>query len=51
VAVPVTPRTPQPSESRFIPKQPPSHPTQERERAEPAARPQSPARDSQPRGR
>jgi hypothetical protein len=29
VTVPSLPRTPQPTESRFIPKQPPSHPVQE----------------------
>jgi hypothetical protein len=29
VPVPTMPRTPQPAQSRFIPKQPPSHPVQE----------------------
>jgi hypothetical protein len=29
VTVPTPPRTPQPAQARFIPKQPPSHPTQE----------------------
>jgi hypothetical protein len=41
VTVPVTPRTPQPQESRFIPKPAPSHPVQERARVEPSPRTQS----------
>jgi hypothetical protein len=49
VTVPVTPRTPQPSESRFIAKQPPSHPVQERARVEPASTPQPSSRDVQTR--
>jgi hypothetical protein len=40
VAVPNLPRTPQPAESRFIPKQPPIHPAQEQHVA-PAPNPQS----------
>jgi hypothetical protein len=36
VAVPSTPRTPQPSQSHFIPKVPPSHPAQEQVQAGPA---------------
>jgi hypothetical protein len=35
VAVPSMPRTPQPAESRFIPKVPPSHPAQEQTRVAP----------------
>ncbi len=40
VAVPIMPRTPQPSESRFIAKQPPSHPAQEGARVVPASKAQ-----------
>jgi hypothetical protein len=47
VTVPSLPRTPQPAESRFIPKQPPSHPVQEQSHLA-APKPQA-GHDSQPR--
>jgi hypothetical protein len=40
VAVPSTPRTPKPGESRFIPKLPPSHPAQEHTQETPAPSPE-----------
>lgn len=49
VAVPTMPRTPQPAEARFIPKQPPSHPVQEQSHMAPAPSPKSSSRDSQTR--
>ncbi len=47
--VPVTPRTPQPSESRYIAKQPPSHPVQEQVHTSPATSSRSSGHDSQQR--
>jgi len=46
VAVPTTPRTPQPAESRFIAKQPPSHPVQEQAHVAAAPSPQPQTRPS-----
>jgi hypothetical protein len=47
VTVPTLPRTPQTTESRFIPKQPPSHPVQEPARVTPAVSPRPVGPDSQ----
>jgi hypothetical protein len=49
VAVPTLPRTPQSGDSRFIAKQPPSHPAQEQAHVAPAQGPQPSSRGSQPR--
>jgi hypothetical protein len=51
VVVPTTPRTPQPAQSHFIPKQPPTHPAQEQPHASPAPNPRSSDRDSKSRGK
>jgi len=47
VAVPSTPRTPQPTESRFIPKVPPGHPAQEQAHVAPAPGPHPTPQNSQ----
>jgi hypothetical protein len=49
VTVPSTPRTPQPAESRFIPKVPPSHPAQEQAHMAPAPSPRTTTQNSQTR--
>jgi hypothetical protein len=49
VKVPSTPRAPQPSESRFIPKVPPGHPAQEQSHVAPAPSRQPPSREPQTR--
>jgi hypothetical protein len=49
VTVPITPRTPQPAQSRFVPKVPPTHPPQEQAHVASAPRPQSTTHDSQTR--
>ena len=49
VAVPTLPRTAQPAESRFIAKQPPSHPVQEQSHVASSPFPKSSSRDSQAR--
>lgn len=50
VTVPTLPRTPAPTESRFIEKVPPTHPAQEHARPSPAPRSQSPNKEPKTQG-